>query len=156
MTEPPRGAALLAAAGLAFSTSSAFAVGNRVIPSTPHGVEKYAQDLTHANSARRRFAARVLRRRARTARRHAARTAGDDLMRAEAQQTLTDFDHLVAPSCTHHLDLPEITAPCADILRLLQTQSAMESLEKQLSVETRSHAQRRLQRAITQIKAVSR
>ncbi len=150
------GAALpIALAITALDSDSAHAVGSPLIPTLPHSVEKYAQDLTSTNRAKRRFAARVLLRRVRTARRLAARGPEDDLTRAEAQQTLTDFDHLVAPRCTDHLSTVEISGPCADILRLLETKAAIPALESHLQEESRPGVRRRIEKALHTIRQVS-
>jgi hypothetical protein len=117
-------------------------------------VESYARDLSSSSPAKRRYAARVLLRQIRTARRAAARGPEDDLTRDEARQTLTDCDRVVAPACSSHIALPEVTGPCADILGLLETRSALPQLKEQLQREQRRSVQRRIKRAITTIQAV--
>jgi len=145
--------ALWFAACLSGASPHAYAVGNRIGPArVAPTTEKHVSDLSNTNAAKRRYAARVLLRWVHTARRQAARGPQDDLTRAEALQTLTNFDQMVAPRCTADLHVAELTGPCADILRLLETQSALEALHSQLAKETRRGVQRRLQRAIDVIK----
>lgn len=128
------------------------AVGNRLGPAVrPPTLEKLAQDLTNQNPARRSYAGRVLLRQVKTARREAARGPDDDLTRGTAMQTLTDFDRLVAPVCTRHLSLVEITSPCAEILGYLQTRAALPSLRAQRTIETRSRVIKLLDKAIARL-----
>jgi hypothetical protein len=125
------------------------AVGNRLGPAVrPPTLEKMAQDLTHHNPARRSYAGRVLLRQVKTARKEAAHGPEDDLTRATAMQALTDFDRLVAPVCSQHLAVPEITSPCAEILRYLQTRTALPMLKAQRKIETRSRVIKELDEAI--------
>ena len=141
--------ALWLAACLSVAPHHAYAVGSRMGPAgVAPTTEKYVSDLGSSNAAKRRYAARVLLRWVHTARRRAARGPQDDLTRAEALQTLTNFDQMVAPRCTTDLHVAELTGPCADILRLLETQSALEPLRLQLTKEARKGVQRRLRRAI--------
>ena len=142
---------------LALLPLTADAVGNRLGPAArPPTLEKMAQDLTNQNPARRSYAGRVLLRQVKTARREAARGPDDDLTRAAAMQTLTDFDRLVAPVCTRHLALPEITSPCAEMLRYLQTRSALPMLRAQRERETRSRVIKELDKAIAELEAPPR
>jgi len=155
MTSRSAGRTLIAASGLFLLPLSAHAVGNRPgLSRTQPTMAQYAQDLSGSSPAKRRYAARVLLRQVRTARRQAATGPEDDLTRDQARQTLTDSDRLVAPGCIRHLSVREITAPCADILRLLETQAALAPLEVQLGREGRRGVQRRLQRAITTLKSL--
>ena len=142
---------------LIWSANSAQAVGNRLGPKkAPPGLAKYVQDLTHSTAARRSYAGRVLLRRVKSARRAAARGPEDDLTRAGAQQVLTDFDQQVAPTCTRHLAVAEITGACADILRLLETQASLPALQAQLQVESRRNEKKRLKKAIQRLEALKK
>lgn len=148
---------LAAPLAVTLSAHSAEAVGNRLGPrKPPPTLAKYVQDLTHSNAARRSYAGRVLLRQVKSARRAAATGPEDDLTKAGAMQVLVDFDQQVAPTCTRHLNVREITAACADILRLLETQTALSALQAQLQVETRRKVKKRLQKAISRIEAVKK
>ena len=137
--------------------ATSLGVGKAIGPKrAPPTLIKLVQDLSSENSAKRRYAGRVLHSRAKTARSQAARGPEDDLTRADAMQVLTDFDQLVAPACIRHIALPEVTAACADILRLLETRTALSALKGQLERETRRREKRRLTKAIERIEAVGK
>ena len=157
MTSRALAAALTLALLMALGAEAAWAVGNRIGPKRPAPtLQKYVQDLTGSSASKRSYAARVLRRQVKAARRQAAHGPEDDLTRAEAMQRLTDFDQLVAPACTRHLSLPEITIACADILKYLESRAALPALKAHLLVETRRRAKKRLTAAIAQIESTSK
>jgi len=140
---------------LALLCPDAAAVGKGLGPKRSQPtLQKYAADLTSDSAAKRSYAGRVLLSRVKTARRQAATGPEDDLTRAEALQVLTDFDRLVAPVCTRHLAVPEITAPCADILRYLESADALTALKAQLARETRKRIKKRLEQAIAHLEKV--
>jgi len=91
---------------------------------------RYASDLVGTDAPKRLYAARVLRRRVRTAWRLAVRD-GTDMHVLEARQTLSEFDSLIAPRCIRQLDVPATLRPCAQILGLLETRSALPFLKDQ-------------------------
>jgi len=91
-------------------------------------VERYADDLVGQDPAKRLFAVRVLRTRAREACRIASKR-GEEIRNIEARQTLADFDTLVAPRCIRQLKVDSIRQPCAEILGMLETTAALPALK---------------------------
>ena len=59
-----------------------------------------------------------------------------------------DFDRKLAPRCTEYIEVPALTVPCADILRLLETTDALPALREALATTTKGRARRRLSRTI--------
>ena len=89
--------------------------------------ERYANDLVGSDVSDRLYAARVLRRRVRTAWRIAGRN-GNGFSTIEARQTLAEFDVIVAPRCIRQLELKDVRIPCAHILGMLETVDALPAL----------------------------
>jgi len=107
------------------------------------------KDLQEGDHAEKRFAARELRRQARLALR--GQGSSSPVRAVESRQLLSDFDHSVAPLCIEQLDDPWTRRHCADILGMLETESALPSLEQRLIVEDSRRTRRHLQRAIDRI-----
>ena len=114
------------------------ALGVGTIPNSPVKQDtsslRYANDLDSADANIRLYAARVLRNRVKEAWRIGNRES-TDIRVMEARQTLSDFDHMVAPRCMRLLDTRNVAGPCARILGLLETKAAMTPLERLLASE---------------------
>ena len=111
-------------------------------------VGDWLADQDSGEAAKRRLAIRTLRGVVRAEVRRSGRPGGDELVRQEAALILQDLDHRLAPRCAAGLTTPELTVPCADILRRLETTDALPALRAALATEARGRARRRLQRAI--------
>jgi hypothetical protein len=118
-------------------------------------VHQYLRDLAGEDRNRRTYAARVLLRRTRLARRMAGRSRGDRLEIDAARQTLMDFDAVVAPRCIEQLHVIGLTRPCVIMLELLETSAAVPALKTQRTKEVRKGMKRRIDRALIVIRAAS-
>ena len=114
--------------------------------------ERYANDLVGGDAIERQFAARVLRRRVRSAWRIAGRP-GDSIPVIEARQTLANFDLMVAPRCTRQLSERNVLRACAQILGMLETEEALTALHQAAQSATTRRDKRVIDTAIRQIKA---
>jgi len=108
---------------------------------------RYAADLVGNDGPKQTYAARVLRRRVRSAWRVAARNR-DDLQTIEARQMLGEFDALVAPRCIRQLSNPGTLRPCAQILGMLETKAALEPLRMALAQSRPRCTRKAIERAI--------
>ena len=113
---------------------------------------RYAADLVSGDGPKQTYAARVLRRRVRSAWRLAVRD-GADFRTIEARQTLSEFDDLVAPRCIRQLSNPNVQRPCAQILGMLETKTALLPLRNALSSEPSRCNERAIWLAIRRIEA---
>ena len=113
--------------------------------------ERYASDLLGSDVSERLYAARVLRRRVRSAWRIAGRN-GAGLHAIEARQTLAHFDVVVAPRCIRQLTMKGIRVPCAQILGMLETNDALPALKTAAKRTLSAREQRAVEVAIGRIK----
>ena len=113
-------------------------------------LERYASDLVGEDSHKRLFAARVLRTRVREAWRVAGRNT-DDFRNTEALQTLSDFDTLIAPRCIRQLKVQNTLRPCAKILGMLETETALPALRSAMQETKVRRSQRVIGVAIKRI-----
>jgi hypothetical protein len=134
----------------------AHATGAKLPGALPAGVDDHLRRLDSGEPAKRRLAIRALRTVVRAEVRRSADGQPDDLLRDEARMILTDLDARLAPRCTEGLAIPELTIPCADILRRLETTQALPALEQARATETRPRARRRLDRTITTLQGFAR
>ncbi len=152
MTErraPWTGLAVLATLSLpAFATGP---VRNQPMQQEPT-LEQRLRDLSGTDKARRLYAARSLLRQVRHADRQAGRTMGDPILIDEGRQALTDFDLLVAPRCIRQLGVADLTRPCVEMLRILETTEAIDPLESHLADEPRPLLQRRIRITIDELR----
>ena len=114
-------------------------------------LEEYISELEADRRSDRLYAVRELRRQVRQAVRESQRRSGS-LRQAEALQSLALYDELLAPKCL--LAVPEheeLRPSCADILRYLQTESALQPLQQALELEQRGWALRKIERAMEAI-----
>ena len=149
----PRAALLvaiaLAAAGVARASNPTW-----MGPQREPTLGEYINDLDSDVAPDRLYAARVLRSRVKLALRQSGWR--DPLYAAAAAQDLSDFDRSVAPLCVEGLALRNITRPCADILRLLETADAIGPLRAAADAEDRAGVARRLRAAALAIEEASR
>lgn len=122
---------------------------------TEPSLDQYARDLVGADVPRRTYAARVLLRQVRVARRVAARRYGDPMEIDSARQALLDYDKVVAPKCIDCIGVANLTRPCILILELLETESAIPALDQYLKSRASATNQRRIRRAIATIQAAA-
>ena len=111
---------------------------------------RYATDLVGSDRPKKLYAARVLKRRVRTAWKVAARP-GADLHTLEARQTLSEFDTLVAPRCIRQLADKATRKECAAILGFLETPEALDPLRTQLDDAPSWCERRALERALKRV-----
>ena len=123
---------------------------------TETSLHQYARDLLGDDVPRRTYAARVLLRQVRVARRVSARRYGDPMDIDSARQALLDYDKVVAPKCIESLGVAGVTRPCILILELLETESAIPALQQHLNIGSSAANQRLTRRAIATIQAVGR
>ena len=116
-------------------------------------LQAYLRDLSSSESQARLFAARELRRQVRWALRVTSRDDGTSLSASEGWLMLEDFDRSLAPVCIAGLNEPNISGPCASILGLLETESALPALQESLRNAPRMQVRRKTQRAINNIQA---
>ena len=115
--------------------------------------KRYANDLDSADPHSRLYAARVLARRVKEARRIDARKV-ESIRVLEARQRLEIFDEIVAPKCMRLLGASNIAVPCARILGLLQTHQALDALRAVESQEPGFCLRRTVKLAIRRIEMV--
>lgn len=113
---------------------------------------RYAADLVSGDGPKETYAARVLRRRVRSAWRAAARDR-EDFQAIEARQILGEFDALVAPRCIRQLSNPRTLRPCAQILGMLETEAALEPLQTALTEPLGRCTRKAIERAIGRVEA---
>lgn len=143
---------LLALLALALARPAG-ATGADLPGALPPGLDDHLADLDSGDRAKRRLAARSLRVLVRGEVRRSSTRQRDELVRDEARMTLADLDARLAPRCVEGLGNPELTVPCADILRWLETTTALPALERALAAEPRPRARRRLDRTIQALRA---
>ena len=137
---------------LSLSSAQAFAAGPLTASPVQQDMstERYANDLVGSDLSDRLYAARVLRRRVRTAWRLAGRNT-DGFQVDEARQTLADFDLIVAPRCIRQLNVQNVRVPCADILGMLETKEALTALQVATKKSLRHRERKALEGAIRKI-----
>jgi hypothetical protein len=111
-------------------------------PDTPEGL---IADLQDGRSPDQLYAVRELRRLARISLSDVKHR--DPIRSMEARQFLVVFDDKLAPICIENLPDTKLTRPCADILGLLETESALPALNAVLP-DTRRGTRRHVERAI--------
>lgn len=72
----------------------------------------------------------------------------DDIRAAEARLNLSLFDAQLAPACMEALHVQYLVAPCADILRALETTASLPTLQT-IHPTLSGHRARRVQQTIT-------
>jgi len=115
-------------------------------------LERFARDLVGQNPHDRLFAARVIRTRVREAWRWAG-GATDHFRTIEARQTLSTFDVLIVPRCTHQLSVANLLRPCAQILGMLESNAALPALLEANKSARLRRDKRAVERAIDRIRA---
>lgn len=121
----------------------------------PPTLQSYLDDLTGSNKGDRLLAARSLRRQVKAALRSANRGPADSFGVQEALVQLEEYDARLAPRCISALERIDTLAPCADILGMLETQDALDALERSLQIATRRGTNRRVDRAVARIQAAA-
>ena len=125
----------------------------RMVPQREPSLGEYMDDLGGDVAPDRLYAARVLRGRVKLALRQAGWR--DPMYAAAAAQDLGDFDQRLAPLCVTQLAVRNVTRPCADILRLLESADAVGPLRAAADAEDRAGVARRLRRAALAIEATN-
>jgi len=108
------------------------------------------RQLSSSDRAVRLLAARSLRTEVRANLRLIKREHG--ILSAAALVQLDDFDRHLAPVCIARLEMRDLTRPCADILRLLETEAALPAIDEAIMVERRTSARKRLEKAARAIR----
>ena len=116
----------------------------------PPGPLDLMRDLSGQDGPDRLLAARDLRRMARRNLKLSNRQRGDELVVNDAIVQLAELDHLVAPTCSGLLTAGAVARPCADILGILETVTALPALQAALPSAGRRN-RRHLERAIKRI-----
>jgi hypothetical protein len=147
--------AVFAALALAAAPAS-WAVAPDELPDVPtfehRTVLEMARDLDSDEAGPRQFAARELRRQARSAARRAVRGHGESGL--EARVTLADLRQDVSGAATHALlARPDVRGDCADLLSALGQSEALDDLQAALELEPRPRVRERLLAAITALEA---
>ena len=114
----------------------------------PTAPEDLIADLSEGRPPDQLFAARELRRLIREELKDLDHR--DPVRSMEARQNLALFDRVLAPMCVEKLSVEPLTASCADILGLLETEDALPAL-REVQESTTGRAQRRAVRAIERI-----
>jgi len=129
-------------------SSQALAAGVVAAGQAPPGVDDYLADLDGGDKAKRRLAARSLRGMLRGELRRASTKNSADISHIEALMLLDDLDRRLVPRCVEVLQEPALMVPCADILRLLETTTAIPALQQAIATRTSRRAHRHLRRAL--------
>lgn len=128
------------------------------VPQTPpssFGVADFARDLVGEDPGARTLAARALRRRARGLLRDAERARPGSEGEQEALIELAAYDEVAAPRCIEALVHADVVGACADLLGLLETQSATDALQAAQQRTDRRRVERRIDRALDRIQAAA-
>jgi hypothetical protein len=137
---------------LGWATAGPPTVASRPVSGDEPSIEAKIDELESSLARDRRLAAIQLRRETRRMLRDSERQGGDEIRSLEARQTLMVFDDKLAPVCTEQLGVANLTALCAEILGLLETEAALPALETVLAEEHRAGVRKRVARAIERIR----
>ena len=142
------------AVGLGLVGSGAFAGAPKPLqPSDGWEPPDFVHDLSEGDRPEQRFAARALRRQARTAVR-IVENRRSGLLYDEARQELADLSREVVPLCMERLSIPHLVVPCTDLLGLLEATIAIDALQLQLEKPTSGRVERHLRQAVEDLTSV--
>ena len=114
-------------------------------------LEHFVSDLRGKNRSDRKYAARVLRNRLRAADRSVRHARPGSLRYDEGAAIIEDFTLQVAPACVASLQQRNVAAICADILGILQVDSARQPLEALAADAPSGRIHRRAARALARL-----
>jgi hypothetical protein len=105
-------------------------------------------DLHSDGGPDRLYAARALRSQLKRALRVEANGREGSIPLDDARSLLVELEERLPPICTDALDSPQVAAPCAEMLAMLDVEEAAPAIERALQAETRKRPRRRLERAL--------